>query len=122
MARNQPTFLVKRKIAEWLEAEDRSGQTAMELSQALKAETGIQYDDGSMRRLAGELGVTIRKVRGGRAVFRPNRLDDKVVVLAKAIRELAEALGHQLQDADHIKNIIARYKLNGQQPQEREEG
>jgi len=70
----------------------------------------VGFSHDQLRRLLKECDLPYRKHgRGGSQTHSPGQ--DKLVVLAKAVRELARALGHTLTVGKELDSIVARKAL-----------
>jgi len=99
------------RVAQWLEShlDECKRDSARESAEKVKADLGMEVHPTSLVRIARELGLPLfTRAQRRQKDFRQDRPFDVAAVLAKSIKELADALGHSLAHHDVLTDIVSR--------------
>jgi len=77
-----------------------------------QSDCGVKVSEGQLRHLLKDCGLTYLSRRGERRAG-SQTMADKLVTIAKAIRELAQAQGHELSQIGELNAIIGRKAVPG---------
>ena len=113
------------KCADWLRANaGKMPDTIAKVKESLKAGTGLDITPQQIRRIAEGVNVVLpgRKARNGNSTRNINDAFHRDSILAKSIRELAQAQGHELSTLPLLNQIIARRTPDQPQQQELYQG
>lgn len=104
------TFAEKIQISDWMRKHPDEVRTATVsgIALTLKADTGLDAAPSTITHIARELGIRTDNRGAHRGVFSAANHYDVAVVLAKAIRQLADEMGVHLGTEEQLNSIVAR--------------